>query len=185
MFPFRALSPRVEVWGTSMLGVLQAVRDLGVSPRELDGLLQLHRLPQPEPEGWYAQSDYLALLETLGRRHGMAWLRGLGRQVPRTSMFPPEIRSLERALRTLDVAYHMNHRGGPIGGYLYEGQGHFAGRIHCDTPYGCDFDLGILQGLVDRFHSTGDAQIIHLLEPGCRAKGDPTCVYRLEWSDPG
>lgn len=182
MSPSPAFSPRVEVWGTSILGVLKAMVQAGLSEADLAKLMEAHQLPVPLPDGWYPQVNYLAVLEAVAQVKGQHWLRNPGRIVPLTSKFPPEIRTLERALRTLDVAYHMNHRGGPIGGYLFEPQGTHSGRMHCDTPYGCDFDLGILQGLGTRFHSESPVLITHLLDPGCRSSGGAKCVYQLDWS---
>lgn len=179
---FQALSPNVEVLGSSVLGVCKAMVQAGMPEEELASLLESHIGAVPVSDQWYPQSGYLALLREVAQVKGADWLRRPGRMVPQTSKFPPEIRTLDRALRTLDVAYHMNHRGGPIGGYLYEATGPHAGRVHCDSPYGCDFDLGILQGLASLCQPETPVLITHLLDPGCRTQGDAKCVYQLDWN---
>jgi len=44
-------------------------------------------------------------------------LFAIGKAIPESAIFPPEIQGLEMGLSAIDIAYHMNHRGGEIGHY--------------------------------------------------------------------
>lgn len=179
---FQTIDPAVEVWGISIQGALGGMQQLGLDPEAVAPILRRHGMEHVDPSAWYPQQAYLDCLRDLGEQWGQGILRELGRLVPATSKFPPEIHSMDRALRTLDIAYHMNHRGGEIGNYLYEPFGPREGLLHCDNPYGCEVDMGIIEGLGTRFiPDGGHLRLEHLLAGRCRKGGGPLCLYRLVW----
>jgi hypothetical protein len=136
-------------------------------------------LHQLQPEGWYQVSRSLAFLAAVERAHGREAVHAMGLAVPDTSKFPPELDSIERALRLLDVAYQVNHRGGPIGRYHHVSQGPGRAEMRCENPYPCDLDHGILTRLVGRFGGE-QSEVSH--RPGaCRREGAPSCVFDLRW----
>lgn len=179
MTEFVPLDPAAEVLGNSVLGVLRAL------PPELalrgEALMEECGIRDPKPDSWYLQSAYLEWLGRLQAEFGSELLTRLGRPVSGTSRFPPEIRSLERAFRTLDVAYHLNHRGGEIGMYLFHATGPGRGEMHCQTPFGCAFDQGILLGLGDRFLPGAGLSIRHKEGTPCRREGAEACTCLLAW----
>ena len=178
-FPFTS---RCEVWGGSLLGAAHGLEGVGVPWSQVLSLLAEAGIQQPEPGDWHPLDSYLAFLAKVEAEHGREALRSMGRAVPDTSRFPPELESLERALRLLDVAYQVNHRGGPIGRYHLR---HFEpGRAEmlCENPYPCDLHLGILERLVERFgQRSPERGVVHRPGPECRFQGAKACVFDLRW----
>lgn len=66
-------------------------------------------------------------------------------------VFPPEINTIEKGLAAIDIAYHMNHRGGEIGHYKFQSTGNNSGKMVCDNPYPCEFDRGIIEAMAQKF----------------------------------
>ena len=61
-------------------------------------------------EHWYSQQDWLNAFKTISEKVGINTLYEIGRKIPENAEFPPEIDNIEKALASIDVAYHMNHR---------------------------------------------------------------------------
>ncbi len=179
---YRALSDGVLVWGASMLGCIHGLETAGLPAGEALKLLAKGGVPLVEPEGWYPQQPYLDMLRDVERRYGEEGLRAMARRVPDTSKFPPGIKTLEDALQCLDIAYQLNHSGGPIGHYACMPVAPGEVLLECANPYGCAFDLGILDALIHHFRPSGSQPIIrHQAGSGCRRLGDEACTYVITW----
>ena len=79
----------------------------------------------------------LGVLADVARAFGDAALFDIGFTVRDHAKFPPEIRHLQQALETLDVAFHTNHRDGavmydPATGTMLEGVGHYTCEASAD-----------------------------------------------------
>ncbi len=171
----------MEVWGTSILGCIAGLTRAGLPLSEGLGLLAEHGISHVDPEGWYPQQPYLEMFRAIEARHGEAALRAMARQVPDTSKFPPGIRTLEQALQALDIAYQLNHRGGEIGTYACLPMGPRSLEMVCDTPYGCAFDMGILDALIEAFKPEGSRPTLsHAPATPCRRAGGPHCTYLIQ-----
>jgi hypothetical protein len=146
------------------------------------------------PSGWMSMGDWLASLDEILRDVGPNKMYEIGKQIPKNATFPPNIVDVESALRSCDVAYHMNHRKNgvvmfdPATGTMLDGIGHYLAKstakarqyvMEVDAPYACDFDRGILVALAIRFEK--DASIEHLDELRCRKHGAAKCSYRISW----
>jgi hypothetical protein len=176
------MSEGVEVLGVSMLGCLQGLREAGIPEDEVAAMVAQAGLANLDPEGWYPQQPYLDLFRDVEQRFGEGTLRAMARQVPDHAEFPPGIHTLVDALQTLDIAYQLNHRGGTIGRYAYVPFGPKEGLMVCENPYGCAFDLGILEALVARFCPDRTAPVIrHRVGTPCRRFGAEACTYHLLW----
>lgn len=176
------LSPRAEVCGRSLRGMARSLEALGVPWAEIQDLLGQAGILDPREDEWYPVNRLLAFLSTVERMYGREALRNAGRAIPDTAQFAPDLDTLERALRTLDIAYQVNHRGGPIGRYRYEQKGPGQGEMLCENPYPCDLDLGILERLVERFAGEGPAVgVSHRPGRECRRLGAVACVFDLRW----
>ena len=108
-------------------------------------------------------------------------LYNIGTKIPENAIFPPGIDSLEKAFESIDIAYHMNHRGGEIGDYKFYKS--TDGRFHynCTNPYPCEFDRGIIEGLARKFTSEGHFLTVrHDDSAPCRDRGDDSCTYDIQ-----
>lgn len=175
-------NPMIEARGTILLALLEALKALGWA-NEAARLFLEARLREPlHRDHWYPLDLCLDCLADARDRFGEQGLRAVGRLIPAMAVFPPEVRTLDRALRTLDIAYHLNHRGGEVGNYLHQSLGVGQSLLHCSNPYGCAFDLGILEGLSRRFLPPGTpVEISHQHARTCRDLGAESCIYRLNW----
>ncbi|HYO52205.1 hypothetical protein [Archangium sp.] len=179
----RVIPTEVEVLGQSIMAMIGGMEILKTRALKI---LADNGIPQLEPQGWYPMRNALTAIRSIEEKIGPVTMRAVGRKIPEHSKFPPDIRTLEDALRSLDKAYQMNHRkqqGGNIGGYHFEaaaeGRG---GRMVCDNPYPCNFDHGIIEALCERFRPK-DAMWVRVEHgpQGCRHKGSGDCTYLISW----
>lgn len=176
------LSPNAEIWGGSVAGMLKGLEAFGAASEEVDRLWTNQGLAVLSTDGWYPVRAYLAFLGGVDEIFGNRALQAMGWAIPGSSKFPPDMDSLARALRMLDVAYQVNHRGGVIGRYLCTGLGAGHAVMICENPYPCDLDRGILERLVSEFGSKGmQGTVTHLGEKGCRKDGALACHFEVRW----
>ncbi|HEC22200.1 MAG TPA: hypothetical protein ENI95_04715 [Chloroflexi bacterium] len=175
-----AFDPEVKVKGAAVLATMK-----GITAEHLQPLIERHGLGSVRPEGWYPQQAWLDVLRDVaeGKAGGSLDLVSVGMEVPNTADWPPGVDSIEAALESIDVAYHMNHRNGEIGYYRAVRVGSHQIDVVCETPYPCDFDYGIVYGVASRFHPTGTTFIVRHAEGQCRKKGDRACVYQVIWEE--
>jgi len=176
---FVALSPNVEVIGQTVLAVVDgmgAFRNLALE------ILKRHGVDNPKPDGWYRQQPWLDAFKEIYERVGKTTLNLIGQKIPENAQFPPQIDSIDKALASIDIAYHMNHRGGEIGHYGFTKLGPNRAKLVCANPYPCDFDLGLIQSMARRFQPAGRApSVAHDETQPCRRKGGASCTYVVSW----
>jgi hypothetical protein len=179
MAQFKAFAPGVEVNGQTVLSIvegmstfkrcaLQILADCGIS--------------DPQPGRWYPQQAWLDAFETIAKSVGHATLFQIGKKIPENADWPPGIDTIEKALASIDVAYHVNHRGGEIGHYTFQVTGDRSGKMVCHNPYPCDFDRGIIETIARKFAPAGTLVLVEHadLQP-CREKGADSCTYFVYW----
>ncbi len=138
----------------------------------------------PVEGGWYSQQAWLNAFKEIGESLGDNTLFSIGKKIPENAKFPPEIDSLGKALGSIDMAYHMNHRGGNIGTYKLVRIGDNSVGMVCDNPYPCAFDRGIVTAFTYKFKPKGSshfATIKHDDSRECRKKGGNSCTYLISW----
>ena len=171
--------PTVEVSGQSVMAVVEAMK-LG-QDRALK-LLSDHGIGPVDPARWYPLSAVLNTYQTILKEIGPGTMRAVGRKVPEYAPFPTDINSVESALRSVDTAYRMNHRGsGNIGGYQFMPVGPRTARMHCDTPYPCQMDEGLLEALSERYRPRDSWVRIEHATQSCRQRGEPSCTFTITW----
>jgi len=146
-----------------------------------------------EKNRWYSLNRFLRAFERIGKEFGIYTLRQAGMSIPKNAVFPPSVVDIDSAIKSIDIAYHMNHgiRGEPLfsveTGLMREGIGHYGyerspNKKHiisrCDGPYPCAFDEGILLAMAQRFEPS--AMVVHSPQ-GCRSRGADSCVYNITW----
>lgn len=177
MSQFIAFAPNVEVSGTTILSITA-----GMGPTA-GPILAAHGLGNVGRDKWYSQQAWLdSFRDIAALPAGMSDLVSIGMQIPENAIFPSDIDSLEAALRSIDTAYHMNHRGGEIGHYQVVIVNDQQIDMICDNPYPCDFDYGIIYSMCRRF-SPPDAMahVYHDNDAPCRKHGADSCTYHVIW----
>lgn len=109
MAQFIPFSPSVEVNGQTILSFINAVPNNAFATKVMKDVLIKYELENVQPDAWYKQKLWLSAFEDISRSFGKATLFLIGRVIPESAIFPPQVNSLESALRAIDVAYNMNH----------------------------------------------------------------------------
>lgn len=149
---------------------------------------------QIDPTAWYSQEAWLRVFKSIGNSVGDAVLFQIGSAIPRNAKFPPWVNDVHTAIRSIDIAYHMNHRKAgfemfdPATGAMLEGIGHYGYQgvagineilCVCANPYPCAFDRGILTTMAQLF--SAQAVVTHDDRAPCRKKGADECTYHVRW----
>jgi hypothetical protein len=182
---YRAFEPGIEI-----LGPLRSIVDRMMCR---EGLVDCAVHPGVDVDAWYSQQAWLDALREIDERFGTEILFNIGAEIPNNAVFPALAVDIHSAVRSIDIAYHLNHRRG--GHFMYdaktgtmlEGIGHYAhepvGAGHilstCMTPYPCEFDLGIVATMARRFEPR---TIVEHVGSECRRHGAQACTYALRWS---
>jgi len=181
MAQFVPFQEGVEVNGHTILSVIHAY-EAGKEYRTQ--IMAKHGL-EPEPGVWYPQKAWLDAFKEIADEVGQHTLYMIGKAIPEHADFPPDIDNLEKALASLDMAYHMNHRNGEIGHYelvQFDGKKRQAVMV-CNNPYPSEFDRGIITTLLRKFKPEDsfryDVQLDRTKET--RLKGGESCTYLVSW----
>ncbi len=176
MAEFVSFDPNVEATGQMVLPVLAAL-DEGCKP-----VLEKYGLGDVESDGWYPLQDFLDALRELSE-NGYFNMVSIGMKVPDVAVFPPDIETIEDVFTLLDQAYHMNHRGGDIGEYIYRQTGERSGELYCNNPYSSDFDYGLIYRLLQKYRPV-DSEVFSVTRDDSvpnRKSGGDACTYYIEW----
>lgn len=191
MTMFKTFENGIQVNGQTINSVVDALSSIKFV---VDRYFEESGLPKAREinsEAWYDQQSWLNVFKMISEKIGDRSMKKIGNLIPENAKFPPEVDSIEKGLGSIDVAYHMNHRNasGQVlfdNGQMYEGIGHYRfeltnenqGKLKCENPYHCDFDLGIIETMAKKFNPT--AKVSHNGE-GCRKEGKKYCSYLVEW----
>jgi hypothetical protein len=177
----------VEGFGAFNILASRVLHDVGIGKLDDAGMIQLDKA------AWYPAGAILRAFARIEQQLGGGVIYKMGLTIPRHAIFPLDVREVEAALRSIEVAYHMNHgRGGePLidlaTGLVKEGIGHYRVRregerrlvIECENPYPCDLDRGIVETVAKRFQP--DARVVHSAQVPCRKQGADFCALVVEW----
>ncbi|MGB0522416.1 MAG: hypothetical protein ACPGJS_05620 [Flammeovirgaceae bacterium] len=181
MAQFIAFDEEVEVNGRTIYTIVGAL-EIGKEYRE--EILAKHGIV-PEPDTWHSQQLWLDAFKEIAETIGQNTLFMIGKAIPEHADFPPGINNLEQALKSIDVAYHMNHRNGEIGHYQLT---HFdkerkEATMVCNTPYPSEFDRGIITSMLRQFRPANSFRydVILDISKETRIKGGESCTYKIVW----
>lgn len=147
-----------------------------------------------EKNGWYSQDAWLKAFESISKEIGDNSLFRIGQSIPENAEFPPWVEDIESAIKSIDIAYHINHRkDGKVlfdteTGNMSEGIGHYGfekidGKnmivSECKNPYPCAFDRGIISAMTQKFEA--NANVVHDDSKPCRKNGADSCTYIVTW----
>jgi hypothetical protein len=179
MAQFKAFAPGVEVNGETVLSLVDgmgAFKETGLK------ILAAHGIADIKPGHWYPQQAWLDAFKDIAGKMGASTLLAIGRTVPANAKWPPHVDSIDKALASIDMAYHMNHRGGEIGHYTFQSTGPKSGKVVCKNPYPSEFDQGIVYTVAHKFAPPGTVPQVKLDETApTRKKGADACTFLVTW----
>jgi hypothetical protein len=183
------LSNVLNAFGSFQILASRIMLEEGLGTESADGIVQFER------DQWYPVSRWLATLQRVSREYGEFILGQAGLAVPKNAVFPPFVTDIDSAIKSVDIAYHMNHAldgepmFSPATGTMREGIGHYGYHrvpgetqiiAECNSPYPCPFDLHLLQSMAQRFERT--ATVVHEHGKPCRKRGGTSCTYIVKWA---
>ncbi len=193
MAEFKSFDSRVEVNGQTILSILEGMRGFEVSARKI---LFKYGIGNPVHNKWYSQQSWLDAFEHITSKIGSVVLKNIGKKIPENANWPIHINSITSALKSIDIAYHMNHRINKkilydhktgnlhegIGNYIFKKISKNSVKMICNNPYPCSFDKGIIKAIVLKFKPHGYSVLFkeHIAN-GCRKNGDNSCTYYITW----
>lgn len=191
---FMTLSDGVEVNGETISVIVDGManfRDTAIKILAENGIIN------PQAGEWYDQQAWLNSFKKISSTLHAVTLTYIGRKIPESANFPVELDGIEAALKSIDVAYHMNHRRNgeilfdSVTGKMKEGIGHYLYKriavnravMVCHNPYPCDFDRGIIDAVAFRHKPVGttNVRVTHEAPDHCRKNGYDFCTYMVEW----
>lgn len=182
MAQFVSFDPAVKVIGQSILLFANAM-DFGKEERI--EILEKHGLVNLDPTQWYDLQKWLDAFKELSEGMWASTLFIIGKEIPGNAKFPPQIDSIEKALYSINIAYHMNHSQGNIGIYdvtMFDAVQRKAEMV-CRNPYPSDFDRGILAAMAERFKPADSiaTEVTLDLSKESRLNGADSCTYLISW----
>ena len=175
---YKAFDPKVEVNGETVLGF---VNGLGAFKRQALALLKEQGIDDPTPGIWYSQQAWLNGFKMIGEKFGDATLKKIGESVANSAIWPKEIKTIVDALKSIDVAYHMNHRNGKIGNYAFTKIDAETGQMVCSNPYPDQFDLGLIRTVAEKFKPSQATLMVSIDESqSTRTKGAETTTFIIK-----
>ena len=177
---FKSNSPNGEVVGESILALVEG---MGAFKSTALKLLEEKGVVDPKPGKWYNLQAYLDAYRNIYEKLGDMTLKVIGMKVPEKAVLPPDLDSIEKLLLggLLDKAYHMNVRGGDIGSYQFKITKKGKGIMTCTNPFPCSFDMGLINGFMNKLRVSGSIPLVKHIDGSCRMNGDHMCNYELSW----
>jgi hypothetical protein len=195
---FKAFEPDIEVNGQTVYSVVDALGSFKKLAHEILLSVGIGSMSdngyEIKMDGWYSQESWLKAFERVAKDIGDLTLKQIGTRIPANAIFPAWVKNIDSAIKSIDIAYHMNHRKkgvimfDPNTGKMLEGIGHYGyERItnenmiisKCENPYPDAFDHGIITTMAKRFELR--ANVIHDDSKECRKNGAESCTYIVTW----
>lgn len=171
----------VEARGRTLLALDEALSRFSEEYRErVREAMAAHGIEDPDSDEWYPQEAELAALETITRELEAHIVDRVGEQIPDVAEWP-DVSGVEEGLRSIDDAYHRNHRGGDIGHYRFEKVDERTGRVTCENPYPCVFDRGLVRAVAKKYSPVESLVFVEERGDRCRREGDDACTYTVYW----
>jgi len=179
MKQFISSSKAVEVNAETIYTFIDALGDFKYNAVNI---LKKFGIENVKPGNWYNQQAWLNSFKEISKNCGNTTLYLVGFKIPDNALFPKDINTVQDALYAINIAYHMNHRGGEIGNYNYEKKTDSSGVMICNNPYPDSFDLGLITSVVRKFNKfkTKERIIINQTKP-TRNRGGLSTEFLICW----
>lgn len=150
-----------------------------------------------EEGAWNDLQSLLDAMKEIAESIGEMNLFMIGKELMEGAKFPP-MDGLESALKSIDIAYHMNHRKNgkpmfdPNTGQMTEGIGHYdlvrfdeenkEAMLVCHTPYPSKFEEGLIVQVARKFKPEGSFLKVQLdTTKETRREGGERCTFKITW----
>lgn len=134
---------------------------------------------------WNSQLPWIDVLKQLATIQNTQTLFHLGKKMAENILFPQEIHNIQDALTEMDTVYHdyYSEEEKNRGHYHFLPIDDQCAKMICSTPYPCEFDRGVIEGICQRFKSKEIEFVIveHLNGFPCREKASDSCSYSISW----
>ncbi len=178
MAEYEAYDEDVEVNGQTINSFLDAV----MIKSKVKDILEEEGIVDPAPDKWYSQQAWLNAFKKIHEKTGDLTLKKIGRSIPENADWPSDIETIPEGLKSIDKAYHMNHRYGKIGNYKFEKTDEREGKIICDNPYPDPFDEGIIKATVEKFSDDSSNVKVEIDDSKpTRSEGANSTVFLIYW----
>lgn len=182
MTQYEPFDDGVEASGRTLLALEESLSRFSEEyRRKAREALAEYGIEDPDPDGWYPQEAELNAFETISRELEPHIVDRLGEQIPDAAEWPDDVSGAEEGLRSIDEAYHRNHRGGDIGYYRFEKVDERTGRVTCENPYPCLFDRGLIRATAKKYSPVESLVFVEERGEECRREGDDRCTYTVYW----
>lgn len=175
----------VTVNGETVRLVLDGIDALPADQRdETRAIFDANGFGDVDTDVWYSQADWLAAVRDIGETVGNQALRTLGRQIPKTTVWPDEVTNVPEGIASINDAYLLNHRGPELGAYDFSRTDDHQGRVTTTTPYPCPMERGIVEGVIREFSptvTTTAMAFVHEVSDTCRDAGGERGTYVVRW----
>ncbi len=191
MAQFQVFEKGIYVNGQTILAVVNGMpkfKDLAFMILSENGLQNIH------VNQWYSMQSWLNAFKTIAEEIGEKTLFEIGKVIPYSADFPSDITTIEKGLKSIDIAYHINHsKNGKdpmynpqtremqegIGHYIFESTGNNSAKIIGSNPYPCEFDRGIISAMAQKYKPLAIVNID--LDSENRKSGGKTTTYIIKW----
>jgi len=181
MAQFIAFDKDVKVTGEAILSV---VNILSSNKDKRIQILNKYNI-NPEINKWYSQQDWLNAFKEMYETIGTTTLFLIGKLIPKTALWSNGFNDLQGALKSIDISYHLNHKGGNIGHYELTrfDEKHRKAIMICKNPYPSDFDRGIITYMLRKYKplDTIDYGVYLDKSKETRLMGGESCTFNIYW----
>lgn len=197
MPPLKKSIEGVEVRKEVIVGIQEVLNQKSIQLKNLS--LKSFGLDLEENKAWYPLENLLKLFTYIEKNCSPSILQRIGAEVAKKAKWPDTTQNAEEAIRSINLAYHMNHRrdeqelfdyekGEIIEGYI----GHDILEIDhkkevanfiCGSFYPSDFNLGMAKQVLKIFGNNFIAALsvkIDKSQPS-RKTGGETCTYNINY----
>jgi hypothetical protein len=182
MTRYEAIDRGVEINGQTILAMIEGVSRFSDDYRQrVEEALAENGVVDPTPGEWYPQQAWLDAFGVVTADLDPHLLDRIGEQIPDAADWPTGITGVEDGLRSIDEAYHRNHRDGEIGHYRLTDVGERTGELTCTNPYPCPFDRGIIRTVTRQFAPVEAFVFVEETGDECRRDGGDACTYTVHW----
>jgi len=175
-----AANSSAEVLGRNIMLYLSGMGSFEQMGRTI---LKAHNIDEnPGPEKWYNHQNFLDALKDISIRTGPNTIGMIGKRIAENASFPPDVKTLEQALFSMERSYQTVHKGDNKSTKKVKKASDKTFIVTINSPYPCELDNGYLRGLANRFPVPNATIVVsHDDTQPCRKNNKESCTYTISW----